>query len=33
MNQYLTHVTLFVRGYDEAITFYTKVLGPSLVSD
>ena len=33
MNQYLAHVTLLVRNYDEAITFYTKVLGSSLVSD
>lgn len=33
MNQCLAHVTLLVRGYDEAIIFYTKVLGSSGVSD
>ena len=30
MNQRLAHVTLLVREYDEAIAFYTTVLGFSL---
>ena len=33
MNQCLAHVTLLVRNYDEAIAFYTNVLGFSLASD
>lgn len=33
MNQRLAHVTLLVRDYDEAIAFYTTVLGFSLTSD
>ena len=33
MNQRLAHVTLLVRRYDEAIAFYTKVLGFRLVAD
>ena len=33
MNQRLAHVTLLVRDYDEAIAFYTNVLGFSLASD
>ena len=33
MNQRLAHVTLLVRDYDEAIAFYTNVLGFSLTSD
>ncbi|UOQ98006.1 VOC family protein [Hymenobacter sp. 5317J-9] len=33
MNQRLAHVTLIVRNYDEAITFYTQVLGFRLDSD
>jgi len=33
MNQRLAHVTLIVRDYDEAIAFYTKVLGFALDSD
>ena len=33
MNQRLAHVTLLVRDYDEAIAFYTQVLGFSLASD
>jgi catechol 2,3-dioxygenase-like lactoylglutathione lyase family enzyme len=33
MNQRLAHVTLIVRDYDEAIIFYTKVLGFTLDSD
>ena len=33
MNQRLAHVTLLVRDYDEAIAFYTNVLGFSLAAD
>ncbi|MBD2723613.1 VOC family protein [Hymenobacter armeniacus] len=33
MNQRLAHVTLLVRNYDEAIAFYTQVLGFRLESD
>ena len=33
MNQRLAHVTLLVRSYDEAIAFYTTVLGFTLASD
>ena len=33
MNQRLAHVTLLVRRYDEAIAFYTNVLGFGLTSD
>ncbi|WP_210514620.1 VOC family protein [Hymenobacter terricola] len=33
MRQHLAHVTLLVRDYDEAIAFYTNVLGFSLTSD
>ena len=33
MNQRLAHVTLLVRNYDEAIAFYTMVLGFTLASD
>ena len=33
MNQRLAHVTLIVRNYDEAIAFYTQVLGFNLNSD
>lgn len=33
MNQRLAHVTLLVRDYDEAIAFYTNVLGFTLASD
>lgn len=33
MNQRLAHVTVIVREYDEAITFYTDVLGFSLVAN
>ena len=33
MNQRLAHVTLLVRDYDEAVAFYTNVLGFSLTSD
>ena len=33
MNQRIAHVTLLVRDYDEAIVFYTKVLGFSLTVD
>ena len=33
MNQRLAYVTLLVRDYDEAIAFYTNVLGFSLESD
>jgi catechol 2,3-dioxygenase-like lactoylglutathione lyase family enzyme len=33
MNQRLAHVTLLVKNYDEAIAFYTNVLGFALVSD
>ena len=33
MNQRLAHVTLLVREYDEAIAFYTNVLGFALTAD
>ncbi|MET4074083.1 VOC family protein [Hymenobacter sp. UYCo722] len=33
MNQRLAHVTLLVRAYEEAIAFYTNVLGFRLASD
>ena len=33
MNQYLAHVTLVVRDYDDAIAFYTGKLGFTLVED
>ncbi len=33
MNQTLTQITLVVRDYDEAIRFYTQVLGFELVED
>ena len=33
MNQRIAHVTLLVRDYDEAIAFYTNVLGFTLESD
>jgi len=33
MNQRLAHITLLVREYDEALAFYTDVLGFSLASD
>ena len=33
MHQYLGLVAVVVREYDEAITFYTKVLGFSLIED
>ena len=33
MNQRLAHVTLLVRDYDEAIAFYTTVLGFTLADD
>ncbi|MDP4149553.1 MAG: VOC family protein [Bacteroidota bacterium] len=33
MNQRLAHISLLVREYDEAIDFYTKVLGFDLVED
>ena len=33
MNQRIAHVTLLVRDYDEAIAFYTTVLGFHLASD
>ena len=33
MNQRLAHVTLLVRNYDEAIAFYTNVLGFDLTAD
>ncbi|GAB3878682.1 VOC family protein [Hymenobacter segetis] len=33
MNQRLAHVTLLVRNYNEAIAFYTNVLGFTLASD
>jgi catechol 2,3-dioxygenase-like lactoylglutathione lyase family enzyme len=33
MNQRLAHVTLIVRSYDEAIAFYTQVLGFTLTSN
>lgn len=33
MNQSIAHVALVVRDYDEAIAFFTKVLGFTLVED
>ncbi|WP_316932318.1 VOC family protein [Hymenobacter terrenus] len=33
MNQRLAHVALLVRDYDEAIAFYTQVLGFTLIAD
>ncbi|MBX9734843.1 MAG: VOC family protein [Chitinophagaceae bacterium] len=33
MNQQLTHITLVVRDYDEAIQFYTQQLGFELIED
>ena len=33
MNQSIVHVALVVRDYDEAIAFYTRVLGFTLVED
>ena len=33
MNQRLAHVTLLVRDYDEALAFYTRVLGFRLEAD
>ena len=33
MPQSLTHIALLVRGYDEAIAWYTSVLGFTLVAD
>ena len=33
MNQRLAHVTVLVRTYDEAIAFYTNVLGFALTAD
>ena len=33
MNQYLAHVALLVRDYDEAIAFYTQRLGFTLLED
>lgn len=33
MNQRLVHVTLLVRDYNEAIAFYTSVLGFNLTAD
>ena len=33
MNQRLAHVTLLVHDYDEAIVFYTNVLGFNLTAD
>ena len=33
MTQRLAHVTLLVRAYDEAIAFYTNVLGFTLTAD
>ena len=33
MNQRLAHITLLVRDYDEAIGFYTNVLGFNLTSN
>ncbi|MFD1467538.1 VOC family protein [Hymenobacter caeli] len=33
MNQRLAHVTVLVRDYDEAIAFYTEVLGFTLAAD
>lgn len=33
MQQNLAHITLVVRDYDEAIAYYTKVLGFKLIED
>ena len=33
MKQYIAHITLIVRDYDEAIRFYTEELGFELVED
>ncbi len=33
MNQYLAHITLVVRDYDEALAFYIEKLGFELVED
>jgi catechol 2,3-dioxygenase-like lactoylglutathione lyase family enzyme len=33
MNQFITHIALVVRDYDEAITFYTQKLGFRLLED
>ena len=33
MNQYIGHVALVVRDYDEAIDFYVDVLGFNLIED
>ena len=33
MKQYIAHITLLVRDYDEAINFYTQKLGFDLVDD
>ncbi len=33
MSQSIAHITLVVRDYDEAIAFYTKALGFTLVED
>lgn len=33
MQQTLAHIALVVRNYDEAITFYTRVLGFNLIED
>ena len=33
MNQYLTHISIVVRDYDEAIEFYTKKLHFTLIED
>jgi lactoylglutathione lyase len=33
MSQYIAYVTLMVKDYDEAIDFYTRVLGFQLIDD
>ena len=33
MKQYLAHIAVVVRDYDEAITYYTKILGFTLIED
>ena len=33
MSQQLAHISLVVRGYDEAIQYYTQVLGFKLIED
>ena len=33
MKQHLAHIAVVVRDYDEAIAFYTKVLGFTLIED